>query len=79
MRTEPQLFQLGAVEGGLEGGLLVFAFGDGLDEGEHFVGGLGADDGGNGFLGYGEADGEVAESSEDFGSGLGGAVGVLFF
>jgi hypothetical protein len=74
-----RLLQLGAVEIGLEfdfaGELLVH----GLDEGEHFVGRLCADEGRDGFLAYGETDGEVSETGEGIGSGLGGAVTVLFF
>lgn len=63
----------------LEGGAVVFILGDGLDEGENLVGRLGADERRHGMLFHGETDGEIAEPGEDFGSGLGGAVGVLFF
>jgi hypothetical protein len=40
---------------------------------------LGADEGRHGVLAHGESHGELAESGEDFGSGLRGAMGVLFF
>lgn len=52
----------------LEFGGLLLALRDGLDEGEHFVGGLREDEGGDGFLAYGETDGEVAETGEGVGS-----------
>lgn len=64
---------------GLELRLLDVAFGDGLDQREHFIGRLGADKRGDGVLAYGETDGEVSETGEGVGSGLRGAVTVLFF
>lgn len=63
----------------LEGGAVVFVVGDGFDEGEHFVGGLGADKRRHRVLAHGETDGELAEAGEDFGAGFRGLVGTLFF
>jgi hypothetical protein len=45
------------VEGGFELGALLLVFGDGFDEGEHLVGRLGTDEGRDGVLFYGDAEG----------------------
>lgn len=67
------------MQGGLKLGFVVFAVGDSLHEGEHFVGGLGADECRHRVLAYGETGAEFSESIEDVGSGFSGTVGVLFF
>lgn len=73
------VFELQAVEAGLEAGAVVVGFGDGLDEGKHVVSRLGADHAGHGVLVDGEAEDELADSGEDVGAGLGGVMTVLFF